>query len=45
MVPNSACRVCGAIVGVPVGKKAPSHQPANGERGKCPGSSQGTVRL
>ncbi|MFF1284317.1 hypothetical protein ACFVY4_26695 [Streptomyces sp. NPDC058299] len=44
MTPQSACRVCGTLVSVKVGKKCPNHQAAN-HREKCPGSSQGTVRI
>jgi hypothetical protein len=44
MAARSRCNTCGALVGVEVGKKCPPHQ-ARGDRAKCPGSGQATVRL
>jgi hypothetical protein len=44
MAPKSACRVCGALVGAPVGKDCPPHQAA-GSRAKCSGSGKSTVRI
>lgn len=44
MAARSRCNTCGALVGAEAGKKCPPHQ-ARGDRAKCPGSGQATVRL